>query len=535
MALAKESITFTDVTKETGITFKHTDGSSGEFYIVEAVAAGLALFDYDNDGDIDIYFLNGSPLKGTKSKTAPKNALYRNDGNFKFTDVTEQSGLGDTGFGLGVTVGDYDNDGDVDVYLNNHGPNVLYSNNGDGTFTDVTKKAGVGDGDHVGAGTCFLDIDNDGDLDLYVARYVVFSYDKHKAIKIRDYLAYQGPNFYALPPDGLYRNNGDGSFTDISESSGIGEYNGSGMGIICADYDNDGDTDIFVANDNMENYLFQNDGSGKFEEVGLMAGVAYNFNGKQFASMGVDCGDYDNDGLLDFYVTSYVKQSTSLYKNIDDGLFEDVTSSAGAGDGTFASMTWGTGFADFDNDGDKDIFIATGHLQTNVEKFSEHMVYNTRNEVLMNTGDGKFVNITEKAGGGLKVELSSRGAGFDDLDNDGDIDVVILNTKSGPTILRNDTNNSNHWVQIHLKGTKSNRDGVGARVKVVTKDLSQIDEVHSGRGYQGHHGSRLYFGLGEHKKIDRIEIRWLGGGVDVLKDVKADQLITITEGENPEK
>jgi hypothetical protein len=526
----KASITFQDVTKKTSITFKHTDGSSGKFYLVEAVGAGLAMFDYDNDGDIDIYFLNGAALKGTEYKQPPKNALYRNDGDFKFTDVTEQSRTGDIGFGLGVTVGDYDNDGDQDLYLNNYGPNVLYRNNGDGTFTDVTKKAGVDDGSHVGAGTCFLDMDNDGDLDLYVGRYVVFSYEKNPIVKIKGFPLYADPRYYLLPHDSLYRNNGDGTFTDESESSGIAAYNGSAMGMVCTDYDNDGDTDIFVANDTMENYLFENNGKGIFEEVGLIVGIAYDFIGVAYGSMGVACGDYDNDGLMDFYVTSYALQGATLYKNLGDGLFEDVTSSTGAAKGTFANATWGTGFVDFDNDGDRDIFVAVGFMADNVEKYRDDVTYFARNEILMNTGDGKFVNITDKCGDGMKVKLSSRGAGFDDLDNDGDIDVVILNSRREPTILRNDTENNNHWIQIYLKGVKSNRDGIGAHVKVVTKDLTQIDEVHSGRGYQGHHGMRLHFGLGEHEKADRIEVHWIGGEVDVLKDVLVNRLITITEG-----
>jgi hypothetical protein len=279
-------MSFTDVTGQTGITFTHTDGSGENFYIMETVSAGVALFDYDNDGDIDIYFLNGAALKGTTYEKPPKNALYRNEGNFKFTDVTASSGTGDTGFGLGVTVGDYDNDGDPDLYLNNYGPNVLYRNNGDGTFTDVTKKAGVGDGSDFGAGTCFLDIENDGDLDLYVSKYVVFGYDKTITMAMGGHPVYPSPKAFVFPADALYRNNGDGTFTDISEASGIGKHRGSGMGMVCGDYDNDGDTDIFVANDSMENFLFQNDGKGVFEDVGLLAGVAYDFNGKVYGNMG---------------------------------------------------------------------------------------------------------------------------------------------------------------------------------------------------------------------------------------------------------
>jgi hypothetical protein len=526
---AESAIRFTEVTAQTGITFRHYDGSAGEHYIMETVSAGLALFDYDNDGDIDIYLLNGSALKGATYDPPPINRLYRNDGNWKFTDVTEASRTGDRGFGLGVAVGDYDRDGHLDLYLNNYGPNVLYRNNGDGTFSDVTKKAKVDDGDYVGGGTAFLDIDKDGDLDLYSARYVDFSYSRNVINIVEGNRVYVPPTAYVYPHDALYRNDGDGTFTDVSEESGIAAHIGTAMGMICADYDNDGDTDIFVANDRLENFLYANDGTGRFEEVGLLAGVAYDFSARAQGSMGVACGDYDNDGLLDFYVTSYAKETATLYRNLGGGLFKDVTSATGAGVGTFINPTWGTGFVDFDNDGDRDLFVAVGHTHPNIEKWADSMSYWARNEVLMNTGDGKFVNVTDQSGDGLKVELSSRGAGFDDLDNDGDIDAVILNSRREVTILRNDTETENHWIQIRLKGVTSAPDGIGARVKVTRGDLVQIDEVHSGRSYQGHHGLRLHFGLGSHRKVDLIEVHWIGGKKDVLRNVAADQLITITE------
>jgi hypothetical protein len=533
VGVVRAAVVFNDVTGQTGIKFVHTDGGSGNFYVMETVTAGLALFDYDGDGDIDIYLLNGSALKGTVSKTSAKNALYRNDGAWKFTDVTEQAGLGDTGYGLGVVVGDYDNDGDPDVYLNNHGPNALYRNNGDGSFTNVTTQARVGNGDQMGAGACFLDMDKDGDLDLYVSNYLKLSNDNHVVSTAGGVPKYMGPPYYPPTGDTLYRNNGDGTFTDVSHEAGIRRHLGAGMGMVCSDYDGDGDTDIFVANDISEgNFLFRNDGTGKFDEIGLMAGIAYDLHGDEQGSMGVDVGDYDNDGIFDFYVTSYQRQLALLYKGLGEDVFEDVTRMTGAGAGTLTNVTWGTSFVDFENDGDRDIFVACGHLQPNIEQYDDSSTYFQSNLLLMNTGDGKFIEASEKSGAGMKVKLSSRGAGFDDLDNDGDVDVVILNSRRGPTILRNDSPSKGHWLQVRLKGVRTNRDGIGANVRVVAGNLMLVDEVHSGRGYQSHYGTRLHFGLGEREKIDRIEVRWIGGGVDVLKNLSVDQCLTITEGVN---
>jgi hypothetical protein len=527
---ARGEILLTEVTPQTGITFVHTDGSSGRRYIVETVSAGLALFDYNNDGRIDIYFLNGAPLPGAVCAGPPRNALYRNDGGWKFTEVTEQAGVGDTGYGLGVAIGDYDNDGNQDIFLNNYGPNVLYHNNGDGTFTDVTRQAGVAGSGELGAGACFLDIDKDGDLDLYVARYFEFSYDKHVTTSTLGMPVYANPRFYRPLPGALYRNNGDGTFTDISMSSGIGRHAGFGMGVVCADYDDDGDTDILVANDVMGNFLFQNDGTGKFEEVGVTSGFSYDLHGDEQGSMGVDCGDYDNDGLLDFYATSYQRQLATLYRNVGHGLLEDVTLLTGAGAGTLPNVTWGNSFVDFDQDGDRDLFVACGHLQDNVERFDSSTTYLEQNLLLMNTGAGRFVSVSDTSGDGMKVKLSSRGAGFDDLDNDGDVDVVVLNSRAAPTILRNDSPAQGHWLQFCLRGVKANRDAVGSRVKVVAGDLTLVDEVHSGRGYQSHYGTRLYFGLGPRLRVDRVEVRWLGGAEEIFENVPVDRLSTLTEG-----
>ncbi|MEE8452631.1 MAG: CRTAC1 family protein, partial [Thermoguttaceae bacterium] len=296
------------------------------------------------------------------------------------------------------------------------------------------------------------------------------------------------------------------------------------------DYDNDGDTDIIVANDVFANFLYQNDGTGKFEEVGLMSGIAYELRGKSQGNMGVACADYNNDGWLDLHMTSYQDQLATLYKNLGDGFFEDATRLAGAGAGTAADVTWGNAFVDFDNDADRDLFIACGHVQDNVELFNDMATYMARNVLLMNTGNGKFVDVSDQSGDGMAVKLASRGAAFDDLDGDGDIDIVILNIRHGPTILRNDSPGNNHWIQIRLNDPNGNRDGIGARVKVVTGDRTQIDEVHSGQGYQSHFGMRPHFGLGKHDRIDRIEVHWIGGGVDILRNVSPDRLLTITRG-----
>lgn len=528
-AHAQSPILLHDVTDETGMTFRHTDGGSGKRYIVETVSAGLALFDYDRDGDVDVYFLNGAPLTGTETEVPPRNALYRNDGDFHFTDVTEASGLGDTGYGLGVCTGDYDNDGDLDVYLNNYGPNVLYRNNGDETFTDVTSRSGTaGQPDSVGAGAAFLDADADGDLDLYVASYLDFTYETHVHNVWLGYHVYPGPDHYVPTPDTFYRNNGDGTFSDASEESGISSVRGRGMGVVCLDYDNDGDTDILVANDSSPNFLFENDGKGHFTEIGLLAGVAYNMYGSVHGSMAVDCGDVDNDGLLDIYQTSYQKESAVLFRNLGAGQFEDVTQRTRAGAATVPHVTWGAGIVDFDNDGHRDIFIACGHLYDNVDLFCDTTSYRVRNILLHNRGDGVYGDITKLAGDGMEPRLSSRGAAFDDLDNDGDVDAVVLNSRDRPTILRNDSQNQNHWLQVQLAGPAGNPDGVGARVRVVCGDDSWVAEVHHGRSYQSCYGHRLHFGLGKHRTVDRVEVRWVGGKSNTLEEVKADSVLTIS-------
>jgi hypothetical protein len=522
-----------DATGQTGITWRHTDGSSGKRYIVETISAGLATFDYDGDGLVDIYFVNGAPLQGTAWKgPAPRNTLYRNLGGFRFEDVTEQAGVGDTGYGLGVTVGDYDNDGDPDLFVSNYGPKVLYRNNGDGTFTNVTRQAGVGDGDKVGAGASFLDIESDGDLDLYVANYVDFSYETYKPHIIDGRHIYPSPLVYHGVGDTLFRNNGDGTFTDVTQEAGIIEDGqGTGMGMIAADYDNDGDTDLFILNDVSRNYLYENDGTGKFREVGIEQGVAFDSQGRYLASMGVDCADYDNNGWLDFFQTSYSEQLPALYRNTGRGYFEEVTAQAVPGSSLVPYINWGVNFGDFDNDGILDLFVANGNTQDNLKGYSAIASYEAPNAMLRGTGGGKFVDVSDQCGDGLAPRYSSRGSAADDLDNDGRLDVVVLNARTHPTILRNESPRAGkHWIQIELRGVKSNRDGVGAHVYVTAAGRTQLKEVHSGRGYQSHFGSRLHFGLGHAERVEAIEVRWIGGHVDRFQDLGVDQRVLLVEG-----
>jgi hypothetical protein len=407
---------------------------------------------------------------------------------------------------------------------------VLYQNNGDGTFTDVTQRAGVANGNRTGAGVAFLDMDADADLDLFVGNYVQFSHEKHKPHVFQGLPSYPSPLTHAFDPITVYRSEGDGTFTDVSVESGVAAYPAPAMGLVASDYDNDGDTDVFVANDVHANSLFQNDGRGKFEEVALLAGTAYNLNGNPHGNMGVDAADFDNDGLIDFHVTSFSREWAVLYHNLGGGLFEDATRATGAGEGSFPHVKWGNGFADFDNDGHQDLFFACGHLNDNVDQRDDTTSYEVPNILLMNTGMGKFLNKSTESGEGMAVRLSSRGIAVGDLDNDGDMDVVVLNSRREPTVLRNESKLANHWLQLRLIGRHANRMAVGARVQVTAGNLVQWREIHSGRGYQSHYDTRLHLGLGRHNKVDRIEIRWLAGGVDVVENLPTNRFITLVEG-----
>lgn len=381
----------------------------------------------------------------------------------------------------------------------------------------------------MGAGVVFLDIDNDGALDLYVANYLRFDIDQHSIANVRGIPAYSSSKLYPPAPDRLYHNQGVGTFVDVTDASGIGDRDGWGMGVVAGDFNGDGYTDVFVANDVCENVLFMNEGNGKFKESGLLAGVAYDLYGSPQGSMGVECFDYDNDGLLDLYQTSYQLQHAVLYRNLGKGQFEDVTLRTGAGEGTYPQVTWGVGAPDLDNDGHRDLFIACGHLQDLVEQYDPTVTYKAKNIVLKNLGNGSFADFSALAGNGLQVQESSRGAAFDDLDNDGRVDSVILNSRQRPTILRNESPRVNNWVQLQLVGTRCNRDAVGTKVVVVAGDHRQVCEVHSGRGYQSHYGSRLSFGLARNDRIDRVEIHWHNGGKQVIEDVTINRIHIFVE------
>ena len=439
LALAGDCpIQLRDATVPSGIEFRHTHGGHGQKYLAEFMVARAGPVRLRRRRLDRCLSAERCSLAGNALPRAARDALYRNNGDGTFTDVTDRAGLGDEGHSLGVVAGDYDNDGDQDLYVSNLGPNVFYRNNGDGTFSDVTAALGVSRGDKFGAGVCFLDVEGDGDLDLYAANYVGFTYETHARRIVGAYPYPPGPGDYPAVADSLFRNNGDGTFTDASRDSGIGAVAGPSMGMVCGDFDEDGDSDIFVCNDGAANFHFVNDGRGKFSEVAVLSGLAFDLHGQPNGSMGADCGDIDNDGHLDLFMTDYTGELPVLYRNIGDGTFEDATRTTGAGRSAILHTKWGTGIVDFDNDGDRDLFIACGHFLENIRDIDDRTAYCVPNILLMNTGAGKFVDVSAECGDGLAVVESSRGAAFDDLDNDGDIDGVVLNANSRPTILRND-------------------------------------------------------------------------------------------------
>jgi len=523
-----DTIQFAPVTESAGIHFQHVNGATGRKYLVETMGGGAAFLDYDNDGYLDIYLVNGANLPGSEIREPPTNRLYRNNGNGTFTDVTDKAGVGDGHYGMGCCVGDYDNDGNRDIYITNFGRNTLYRNNGDGTFTDVTELAGVGD-DRFSAGCAFADYGNDGRLDLFVANYVTLDLNKSPNCSERGIPAYCRPEDFPPAPDVLYRNNGDGTFSDVTQRAGITSL-GRGLGAVWGDVDNDGWIDLYIANDRMANFLYHNNGDGTFTEVGELSGVAFNEHAVAESGMGVDMGDYDNDGDLDIVVTNYQGETNTLYQNDGTGNFWDVTAQGRLSEPTLIPLAWGTGFVDFDNDGFLDLFFANGHLHDNIEALEEVGRYRQRNQVFRNMGNGTYMEISNACGPGLLIEKSSRGAVFGDYDNDGDIDLLVTHIGDTADVLRNDTAHTNHWIGITLVGTKSNRDGIGARVTLNVGEKQLLREIKSGSSYLSQNDLRLLIGPGDSQQVDLITVRWPSGSVDHVQSVDADKWLTIQEG-----
>ena len=521
-----DGIRFTDITTDLGIEFHHANGESGQKYFIEPIGSGVALFDFDDDNDLDLYLANGSNLPGRTSLTLPTNHLYRNDGD-TFTDVTVEASVGDTSYGLGCCVGDYNNDGFTDLYVTNYGPNVLYHNNGDGTFTDITEAAGVG-GNQFSSGCAFVDLNADGYLDLYVVNYVQFDPETNPECTRQGVRTYCTPEALQGAEDVLYRNNGDGTFTDVTAEAGISGANGKGLGVVCGDVDNDGDMDIFVANDTTPNFLYRNDSDTtiKMTEDALFAGVALSEEGRAYSGMGANLGDFDNDGYLDIVITNFQDQTNSLYHNAQSGFFNEVSFAKGVGEKSLRYLAWGVDFIDFNNDGWLDLFVANGHLDDNIAEIDPIGTYAQPNQLFLSDSGIHFSEVADAAIAAQKV---SRGTAFGDIDNDGDVDIVVSNLKDAPTILRNDSDGTGQWLEVKLVGTHCNRDAIGARVTVDFGNLSQIREVKSGSGYLSQNDLRLHFGLGNATRVDTLTVRWLCGKVQTLQDVETNQVLVISE------
>lgn len=539
--VAVQSTVFEEIAGSSGIDFRHANSPTTNKYLPETMGGGVALLDFDNDGDLDIFFTNGArfddPMppgkKPDKSERAYFNRLYRNDGGWKFTDVTEKAGLSGagTGYGMGVAVGDFDNDGFPDIYLTNYGSNVLYRNRGDGTFEDVTAKAGVAaSGWSTSAG--FFDYNNDGKLDLFVCRYLDWTFQNN--IPCGEGKpggrAYCHPDNFKGVTNILFRNNGDGTFTDVSTSAGVANPNGKGLGVAFADYDGDGWTDIYVANDSVMGFLYHNKGNGTFEEVALMAGAGYNEDGKPYAGMGVDFADYDNDGLPDIFVTNLSQQTYALYRNLGGGFFQYSTNHSGVGHVTLPFSGWSTKFIDYDNDGWKDIFVAQGHVLDTIGLTAPNLQYQ-QPPLLLRNNKGSFTRVPAAlAGSAFSAGKTGRGAAFGDLDNDGYIDVVVSNIGQAPTVLRNTSDRRNHWLTMRFEGKRANRDGIGCRVKLtMPAGKPQFYEAQTAVGYLSASDRRLVIGLGTETLVPQIEIRWPGGRVQKLTGVKADQSLVVRE------
>ena len=515
---------YEDVTTKSGIDFVQSFGEQKLSSLLESTGSGCAWLDYNNDGLLDLYVLSGRYLEGVTNNSKPDgrnatNHLYRNNGDGTFTDVTAKAGVPGTGYAVGVTVGDYDNDGYPDIYVTNWGSAVLYHNNGNGTFTDVTAKAGV-ENKHYGAGAAFVDYDRDGRLDLFVGNYVQYDPKEKKSYYTAD--AFAGPLDYEGDASRLFHNNGDGTFTDVTERAGLADPSGRAMGVTVGDFDNDGWPDIYIANDAMESFLYHNNHDGTFKNIAADRGVAFGANGENPSAMGPVFADYDNDGTLDLFVSDM--RYHRLYSNSPgDGLFTDKTITASIAQVSGQYVGWGDGVYDFDNDGWKDIFIVNGGL---------HWLVPQEDSLLRNNGNGTFTDVSNQAGPYFQTKKVGRGACFADYDNDGLMDAfvvvlggkgILLHAKSPAGTVRN------HWLTLKLTGTRSNRDGFGARIEAVSGDLKQVVESVPQSGYLSQNDPRPHFGLGVHSEVDKLTIRWPSGVTQVLDHVKADQILAVTE------
>ncbi len=550
----RETVQFTDIAREAGLgSARNIFGSAEEKnFLLEEMGSGVAFFDYDNDGWLDIFLVNGTSFDASPEVQRPTSYLFRNNRDGTFTDVTREAGLLQSGWGQGCCVGDYDNDGFDDLFVTYWGRNVLYRNNGDGTFRDVSVEAGVAGSElRWGAACCFLDFDRDGLIDLFVANYVRFDPGASPSPGGAGSCWYQeipvacGPQGFAGGTNLLYRNRGDGTFEDVSDRARIstprGPANASfrdtnwrpvgsyGMGAVAADFNNDGWPDIYVACDTAPSLLYRNNRDGTFSEIGVAAGCAFNEDGAAMAGMGVGVADFNGDGWFDIVRTNFSDQVTTLYQNNGDGTFMDASLQAGLGINT-KFLGFGAGFLDFDNNGRKDIFLANGHVYPAITGHQLHVTYEQRKILYRNRGDGRFQDISEQAGPGVTTPRVSRGCAFGDFDNDGRIDIVVNNLDDVPSLLRNDCRNDNHWLMVKCIGTKSNKSAIGARVEVTVGSLVQIDEVMSGSSYYSQNDFRLHFGLGSAASADRIRVRWPSGDSETFEDVAGDRVVRIKEG-----
>lgn len=536
---AGRGVQFAEVSAESGLAFSQVSGSLEQRYILEAMSGGVAFLDYDGDQYLDVFAVNSTRVGEVPERAT--NRLYKNVGAIgaagpevrRFQEVTEEAGLKRTGWGMGCAVGDYDNDADEDIYITYWGPNALYRNDGEGHFSDVTEEAKVGDPGW-GTSAAFGDMDGDGDLDLYATNYVVFDLAAppgggKPCRGWKGLETFCGPHGMEAQADVLYRNDGEGRFTDVSEVVGISRYRYPGLGVVFTDFDDDGDQDIYVANDSEPNLLYRNDGNWRLTEIGALAGVAYSEEGRAQAGMGVDSGDYDNDGDLDLFVTNFSDDVNTLYQNQDGGSFVDATYAVGLGGEVRPYLGWSTAFFDYDDDGWLDLFVANGHLYPQLEAHPLGLRYAQRNLLYRNEG-GRFRQVTVGSGSGLAVEKVSRGTAFGDYDNDGDVDLLVMNLNDSPTLLRNDGGNRNNWLGLELIGVESNRDALGSRVRLLAGSRVQVREVKRGYGYLSQHDGRVLFGLGEEDRVDRVEIRWPAGQLQVLEQPELRRYLVVREG-----